>query len=134
MIQNNTIVITGASSGIGKTILEMLAAKENGNRIVAASRSIGKLSGFGDNVTLFPCDLSAQEGVDALFDAADQMNPPPPPPPRRELRAWCLWGSAGDRWPGQGSGVPPCESWMGPAVGCCHFVTLNGPFLPPGKC
>ena len=20
--------------------------------------------------------------------------------PRRELRAWCLWGSAGDRWPG----------------------------------
>ena len=59
---------------------------------------------------------------------------PPLPPPRRELRAWCLWGSAGDRWPGQGSGVPPCESWMGPAVGCCHFVTLNGPFLPPGKC
>ena len=66
MIQNQTIVITGASSGIGKTMLEMLAAKENNNRIVAASRSIGKLEGFGDNVTLFPCDLSTQAGVRAL--------------------------------------------------------------------
>ena len=29
MIRNKTIVITGASSGIGRTVLEMLAAKEN---------------------------------------------------------------------------------------------------------
>ena len=72
MIQNQTIVITGASSGIGKTMLEMLAAKENNNRIVAASRSIGKLEGFGDNVTLFPCDLSTQAGVDALFAKAEE--------------------------------------------------------------
>ena len=73
MIQNHTIVITGASSGIGKTMLEMLAAKENNNRIVAASRSIGKLEGFGDNVTLFPCDLSTQAGVDALFAKAEEV-------------------------------------------------------------
>ena len=73
MIQNQNIVITGASSGIGKSILEMLAAKENGNRIVAASRSIGKLEGFGDNVTLFPCDLSTQAGVDALFAKAEEV-------------------------------------------------------------
>ncbi len=73
MIQNQTIVITGASSGIGKTMLEMLAAKENNNRIVAASRSIGKLEGFGDNVTLFPCDLSTQAGVDALFAKAEEI-------------------------------------------------------------
>ena len=72
MIKNQTIVITGASSGIGKSILEMLAAPENGNRIVAASRSIGKLTGFSDNVTLFPCDLSTQEGVDALFEEAEK--------------------------------------------------------------
>lgn len=72
MIRNKTIVITGASSGIGRTILEMLAAKENGNRIVAASRSIGKLTGFGENVTLFPCDLSTKEGVDALFEKAEE--------------------------------------------------------------
>ena len=67
MISNKNIVITGASSGIGKTILEMLAVKENNNRIIAASRSIAKLSGFEENVILFPCDLSTQEGVDALF-------------------------------------------------------------------
>ena len=70
MIQQKTIVITGASSGIGKAILEMLADPANGNRIVAASRSIGKLTGFGENVTLFPCDLSAPAGVDALFEKA----------------------------------------------------------------
>ena len=73
MINNKTIVITGASSGIGKAILEMLAAPEYNNRIVAASRSIGKLTGFGENVTLFPCDLSGREGVDALFAEAEQV-------------------------------------------------------------
>ena len=73
MIKGKNIVITGGSSGIGKALLEMLAAQENGNRIVAASRSIGKLSGFGDNVTLFPCDLSSQDGVDALFSKAEEL-------------------------------------------------------------
>ena len=67
MICNRKIVLTGASSGIGKSMLEMLSAPENNNRIIAASRSIGKLTGFGDNVTLFPCDLSTREGVDELF-------------------------------------------------------------------
>ncbi|MBQ2201951.1 MAG: SDR family NAD(P)-dependent oxidoreductase [Clostridia bacterium] len=75
MIRNQTIVITGASSGIGKSILEMLAARGNGNRIVAASRSIGKLTGFGENVILFPCDLSTKEGVDALFEKAAEVFP-----------------------------------------------------------
>ena len=73
MITNQRIVITGASSGIGKSILEMLAAPENHNQIVAASRSIGKLTGFGENVTLFPCDLSEQAGVDALFEKATEL-------------------------------------------------------------
>ena len=73
MIQQSNIVITGASSGIGKAILEMLAKPENDNRIVAASRSIGKLQGFGENVVLFPCDLSTQEGVDALFRKATEV-------------------------------------------------------------
>ncbi len=73
MLHDKTIVITGASSGIGRCMLEMLADPENGNRIIAASRSIGKLTGFGDNVTLFPCDLSSREGVDALFDKASEQ-------------------------------------------------------------
>ena len=70
MIRNSNIVLTGASSGIGLEMLKMLAAEENGNRIVAASRSIGKLKGFNENVCLFPCDLSCREGVDSLFDKA----------------------------------------------------------------
>ena len=37
MIHNKNIVITGASSGIGRAILEMLAAPEHNNRIVAAT-------------------------------------------------------------------------------------------------
>ena len=78
MIQNKTIVITGASSGIGKAMLDMLAAPENNNRIVAASRSIGKLTGFGENVTLFPCDLSGREGVDALSSCKFNINMSPP--------------------------------------------------------
>ena len=73
MVKNSTIVITGASSGIGKSILDMLAAEENNNRIIAASRGIGKLTGFGSNVTLFPCDLSTKEGVDALFAKAEEL-------------------------------------------------------------
>ncbi|MCR5808079.1 MAG: SDR family NAD(P)-dependent oxidoreductase [Clostridiales bacterium] len=73
MLKNKTIVITGASSGIGRSILEMLAEAGNNNRIIAASRGIGKLTGFGENVTLFPCDLSNKEGVDALFDKAEAL-------------------------------------------------------------
>ncbi|MBO4879735.1 MAG: SDR family NAD(P)-dependent oxidoreductase [Clostridia bacterium] len=72
MISNSNIVITGASSGIGLAMLKMLAAEEYGNRVIAASRSIGKLTGFGENVILFPCDLSAREGVDALFAKAEE--------------------------------------------------------------
>ena len=75
MIKNSNIVITGASSGIGLAMLEKLAAEENGNRIIAASRSIAKLTGFHENVILFPCDVSSQEGVDALFEKAEETFP-----------------------------------------------------------
>ena len=73
MITNKKIVITGASSGIGKAILEILAVAENNNQIIAASRGIGKLTGFGENVTLFPCDVSTREGVDSLFAKAEEI-------------------------------------------------------------
>lgn len=67
MIDNRNIVLTGGSSGIGKAILERLA-KGEGNRILVACRSAAGISGYGQNVIPFSCDLSSKEGVDALFE------------------------------------------------------------------
>lgn len=71
MITNKRIVITGASSGIGKAILEILAQGE-GNRIIAAARNVDVLEGYRDNVIPFSADLSKEEGVDSLFDKISQ--------------------------------------------------------------
>ncbi len=67
MIENKNIVLTGGSSGIGKSILEKLA-KKKGNKIIVACRSAASISGFGENVIPFACDLSSKEGVDNLFE------------------------------------------------------------------
>ncbi|MBR0353540.1 MAG: SDR family oxidoreductase [Oscillospiraceae bacterium] len=72
MISNKSIVVTGASSGIGKSILSELVAQE-GNRIIAAARGADKITGYGDNVIPFSCDLSTKEGVDALFAKAEEV-------------------------------------------------------------
>lgn len=72
MISNKSIVVTGASSGIGKSILFELTAQE-GNRIIAAARGADKITGYGDNVIPFSCDLSTKEGVDALFAKAEEV-------------------------------------------------------------
>ena len=72
MIEHKNIVVTGASSGIGKAILEELL-KGQGNRILAAARRADRITGYGENVIPFSCDLSTQEGVDALFEKAEQV-------------------------------------------------------------
>ena len=72
-IKGKTIVITGASSGIGKELLDKLADPAKGNKVLATSRTIEKLKGYGDNVTLFNCDVSKQEGVDELFKKAESL-------------------------------------------------------------
>lgn len=72
MISHKNIIVTGASSGIGKSIIDELVAQE-GNRIIAACRGADKIKGYGDNVIPFSCDLSTQEGVDALFEKAEQV-------------------------------------------------------------
>lgn len=72
MIENKTIVLTGGSSGIGKAILERLA-KGEGNRILVACRSAASMTGFGQNVIPFSCDLSSQEGVDSLFEKISEV-------------------------------------------------------------
>lgn len=72
MIDNKTIVLTGASSGIGFEVLKLLA-KGKGNRILAVARHVDNIRYFADNVTAFACDISTQDGVDRLFDKAEEL-------------------------------------------------------------
>ena len=69
VITDKKIIVTGASSGIGKAILTLLA-QEKSNTIIAAARNMSKAGDLGENVICFNCDLSTQAGVDALFDFA----------------------------------------------------------------
>ncbi len=73
MITNSNIVLTGASSGIGLEVLKILVRGE-GNKILAVSRNATKkLSGFGENVVIFDADISSAEGVDCVFDKAQEV-------------------------------------------------------------
>ena len=72
MISHKNIVVTCASIGIGKSIMEELL-KQEGNRILAACRRAEAITGYGDNVIPFSCDLSTKEGVDALFKKAEEV-------------------------------------------------------------
>ena len=72
MVSHKNIVVTGASSGIGKSIMEELL-KQEGNRILAACRHAEKIGDYGDRVIPFSCDLSTKEGVDALFEKAEEV-------------------------------------------------------------
>ena len=72
MVSNQNIVVTGASSGIGKSIMEELLRQE-GTRVLAACRHAEKIGDYGDRVIPFSCDLSTKEGVDALFVKAEEV-------------------------------------------------------------
>lgn len=72
MIDNKTIVLTGASSGIGFEVLKPLA-QGRGNRILAVARHVDNIKYFADNVTAFACDISTQEGVDLVFSKAEEL-------------------------------------------------------------
>ena len=72
MISHKNIVVTGASSGIGKSIMEELIGQGD-NRILAACRHAEKITGYGENVIPFSCDLSTKEGVDSLFAKAEEV-------------------------------------------------------------
>ncbi|MDO4847578.1 MAG: SDR family NAD(P)-dependent oxidoreductase [Clostridiaceae bacterium] len=73
MITNKNIVLTGASSGIGLEVLKLLIQGE-GNKILAVSRTAEeKLAGFSDKVIPFSCDVGSAEGVDKIFEKADEV-------------------------------------------------------------
>ncbi len=73
MITNKNIVLTGASSGIGFEVLKLLV-KGDGNKILAPSRTAEeKLKDFAENVIPFNADTGTKEGVDAIFEKADEV-------------------------------------------------------------
>lgn len=72
MIENKSIVLTGASSGIGYEVLKILA-KGRGNRILAVARHVDNLRDFAPKVTPFACDISTREGVDRVFEKAEEL-------------------------------------------------------------
>jgi Short-chain dehydrogenases of various substrate specificities len=70
-LQGARCVITGASSGIGLATAKALAAA--GGRVLAAARRTEPIAAAGiPGLTAFSCDLSAKDGVDALFEKASE--------------------------------------------------------------
>lgn len=67
-LNGKNIILTGASSGIGLELLNLLAQYDC--QIIAVARSIENVAIDHDNVTKFACDISTPENVDALFEFA----------------------------------------------------------------
>lgn len=71
-IENKNIVLTGASSGIGHVLLQLLCRCE-GVKIIAVARHVDNII-IDKKIIPFSADLSTPEGVDSLFDfAKDQF-------------------------------------------------------------
>ena len=68
-INNKNIVITGASSGIGLSLLKMLLNYKN-VKIIAVSRNVDSIPLLEGVVFPFSVDLSNEKGVDCLFEYA----------------------------------------------------------------
>ena len=68
-LKDKNILITGATSGIGKTIAEQFA--KEGARLVLVGRREEILrqlqKDFGQNTITIPCDLSKTEDIEKIF-------------------------------------------------------------------
>ncbi|MEI8378338.1 MAG: SDR family NAD(P)-dependent oxidoreductase [bacterium] len=69
MLKNQSIVLTGANSGIGLEVLKLLAS-EKSNKIFAVDLHLDKINEFSENVFSYQCDVSSNENINAFFDAA----------------------------------------------------------------
>lgn len=70
--QDRTVIVTGASSGVGEAAARLFAAE--GARVVLAARSteaLERIAGeIGDNALAVPADLSRREDCERLIDTA----------------------------------------------------------------
>lgn len=71
-IEGKRIVLTGASSGIGRELLTLLSAYE-GVKIVAVARRIDSIPKVNGVIFPFSADLSNKEGVDSLFAYTESL-------------------------------------------------------------
>src|SRR5260221_966518 len=67
---DKSILVTGASSGIGKATAKLLAA--NGARLIVAARSFDKLQSLAQEIGAFPvaCDVTSIDSVNKMVDKA----------------------------------------------------------------
>ncbi len=63
-LNDNTVLITGGTSGIGKALANLFA--HNNNKVVICGKTEEKLQNLPRNTTGFCCDLSHREGVENL--------------------------------------------------------------------
>ncbi|MFG5862888.1 SDR family oxidoreductase [Metapseudomonas lalkuanensis] len=75
--ENRLAVVTGASSGIGLSVVELLLAR--GARVLAMSRSAGALDGlkarYGDALRWQPGDVTRAADLAALAEVAGSLGP-----------------------------------------------------------
>lgn len=71
-LRGKHIILTGASSGIGREMLGILASY-NGVKILAVARHIDEIPEVEGVVYPFSADTSSAEGVDKVFDQARQI-------------------------------------------------------------
>ncbi|MFV0467824.1 MAG: SDR family NAD(P)-dependent oxidoreductase [Dysgonomonas sp.] len=65
-ISDKKIILTGASSGIGKELLSLLSVFQ-GVKIIAVARHTENIPAREDIIIPFAADISTREGVDSLF-------------------------------------------------------------------
>src|SRR5260221_6095543 len=71
---DKSILVTGASSGIGKATAKLLAS--NGARLIVAARSFDKLQSLAQEIDAFPvaCDVTSLDSVKKMVEAAVRPN------------------------------------------------------------
>src|SRR5258708_32560882 len=71
---DKSILVTGASSGIGKATAKLLAG--NGARLIVAARSFDKLQSLAQEIDAFPvaCDVTSLDSVKKMVEAAVRHN------------------------------------------------------------
>ncbi len=70
-INGKKIILTGASSGIGKEVLKELSKYDAD--IIAVARNVNNIPKFNNRILTYSCDVSSKENIDMLFEYATKV-------------------------------------------------------------